>query len=669
MEDAGSYGQEKNGRIAQIVSEKKSFVVYSDTTSDAKQWVEAINECIREQSQKAHSGHYKTDSHSAAVWTPDSHAKNCSFCNDKFSFVNRRHHCRRCGKLSCSKCSKYKLPNAESVMQRACKQCYFQNNLQGGGVGGDNDSKQNGGGDHIEKQNSMSSQSQSQSIKSPKGGGNNANNNDDDSDDDDDFEDENVALHNIPYYIDIADEFGGTNEIFNKFGHGVGTYILVPADQDKASNNNGYYTVTLVVYTQTGFEQFNVSLFEKKGNIIFRLESKKLKKKDFNDINGLIAYIEKKEKLIFSYAIPRSEVELWQSSRHLQWQSSTQIDDNKKHETISSLSSIGGLENYPKAKALFDYEAEVHGDLTLRAGDIIYILDREEEDGWWTGMINNRQGLFPSTYVEIIEEKPLPSIHKNEPNEGDILIARYDYNEGGTEELAFNIGDKIILQAKDESGWWLGKLDKTGVVGWFAPDLVVPLDEQITPSFDHNDHDDNDESKTNHQTPSKASSPSSTKSPSSSKNKKIKPPKNNKNGNKSSKKSTPLKATKTSSVSSTASSASASSSVSNNTKKSSSSPSKKKNKNKKSTKKNNNKHNKDDDNKDNNGTNNGDEPSVIISYQDLKDKKWPSGVNKKSLEKHLSNKEFYQIFKCSRAEFAKRPGWKQRNMKKEHGLF
>jgi len=131
------------------------------------------------------------------------------------------------------------------------------------------------------------------------------------------------------------------------------------------------------------------------------------------------------------------------------------------------------------AKALFDYEAEVHGDLTLRAGDIIYILDKEEEEGWWTGMSGNRQGLFPSTYVEVIEEKPLPSIHKNEPNEGDTLIARYDYTEGGAEELGFQIGDKIILQAKDESGWWLGKLDKTGVVGWFAPDLVVPLNEKL----------------------------------------------------------------------------------------------------------------------------------------------------------------------------------------------
>eukprot|EP01083_Nonionella_stella_P129062 391319_1 len=63
--------------------------------------------------------------------------------------------------------------------------------------------------------------------------------------------------------------------------------------------------------------------------------------------------------------------------------------------TLYSPKSIhkNGLDNYPKARALFDYEAEVHGDLTLRAGDIIYILDRQEEEGWWTGMINQRQGV------------------------------------------------------------------------------------------------------------------------------------------------------------------------------------------------------------------------------------------------------------------------------------
>merc|ERR1719242_245509 len=317
------------------------------------------------------------------------------------------------------------------------------------------------------------------------------------SDEDDDFENENAALHAISYYVDNADESLSTEDIFNKFGHGVGSYVLVPADQNATKSD--YYSVTLVVYTQNGFESFNVSLFEKKGTMQFRLDSKKLKKKDFSDMAQLIAYIEKKEKLIFSYAIPRMEVETamqqhvtnnsgstWGGTPGLGPGGSMVHGASVGYGNIGSMSvhpfspggGLGGeLDNYPKARALYDYEAEVHGDLTLRAGDIIYITDREEEDGWWTGQIGNRSGLFPSTYVEVIEERAVPSIHRNEPVEGDVLVARYNYDEGGAEELAFHIGDRIVLQAKDESGWWLGKLQHNGVVGWFAPDLVAPLND------------------------------------------------------------------------------------------------------------------------------------------------------------------------------------------------
>eukprot|EP01084_Bolivina_argentea_P084050 152115_1 len=559
LEDASAYGSEKNGRIFSIVSEKKSFVVYADTRSEAQRWVDNIRQCVEEQSKKTHSGHYKTDSHSAGVWMPDSHSKSCNICGDKFTFVNRRHHCRRCGALVCSKCSKYKLPNAESVMQRACRKCYFAVNI--------------------------SDVNESEAKAS-------ANN---ESDDEDDFEDENAALHQIPYYVDNTDETYQTEDIFKSFGHGVGSYVLVPADQ-----NSQYYTVTLVVYTQTGFESFNVELFEKKGAMLFRLESNKLKKKDFNDMNGLIAYIEKKQKLIFSYAIPRAEVHqsTQKSIYDTQLILSYDADDTQQpiNTTLYSPKSIhkNGLDNYPKARALFDYEAEVHGDLTLRAGDIIYILDRQEEEGWWTGMINQRQGLFPSTYVEIIDEKPLPQIHKNEPNEGDTLIARYDYNQGGVEELAFNIGDQIILQAKDESGWWLGKLCKTGVVGWFAPDLVVPL----------NDDDDEEETTTTATT--------------------TKPKKSPKQGKKKKKTNT-------------------------------------KSNNKTSTNHSN-----------QNGGSTGSEPDIVISYKDMKIKKFgahENAIDKTKLELYLSNKEFYQIFKMTRSEFAAKPGWKQRNIRKDKGLF
>mmetsp|Transcript_50589 Transcript_50589/g.45357 ORF Transcript_50589/g.45357 Transcript_50589/m.45357 type:complete len:234 (+) Transcript_50589:400-1101(+) len=53
MEDASTYGAEKNGRIFTIVSEKKSFVVYADTVQECKKWLDSINECVEEQAKKS----------------------------------------------------------------------------------------------------------------------------------------------------------------------------------------------------------------------------------------------------------------------------------------------------------------------------------------------------------------------------------------------------------------------------------------------------------------------------------------------------------------------------------------------------------------------------------------------------------------------------------------
>jgi len=64
------------------------------------------------------------------------------------------------------------------------------------------------------------------------------------------------------------------------------------------------------------------------------------------------------------------------------------------------------------------------------------------------------------------------------------------------------------------------------------------------------------------------------------------------------------------------------------------------------------------------------EPNDVISYKDLQNKEFGDvSVNKKRLEDYLSNAEFFEVFKMSRNEFANKPAWKQRNMKKDKGLF
>ncbi|OTF80522.1 hypothetical protein BLA29_008875, partial [Euroglyphus maynei] len=61
-----------------------------------------------------------------------------------------------------------------------------------------------------------------------------------------------------------------------------------------------------------------------------------------------------------------------------------------------------------QAKVLFRYDAQNDDELTIKEGDIITIISKENEDaGWWKGELNGRIALFPDNFVEIIKQ-PLP---------------------------------------------------------------------------------------------------------------------------------------------------------------------------------------------------------------------------------------------------------------------
>lgn len=42
-------------------------------------------------------------------WQPDNELSACSICGNTFTFLNRRHHCRRCGRLVCGPCSPHRI--------------------------------------------------------------------------------------------------------------------------------------------------------------------------------------------------------------------------------------------------------------------------------------------------------------------------------------------------------------------------------------------------------------------------------------------------------------------------------------------------------------------------------------------------------------------------------
>ncbi|KAI5462614.1 BAR domain-containing protein [Mariannaea sp. PMI_226] len=54
------------------------------------------------------------------------------------------------------------------------------------------------------------------------------------------------------------------------------------------------------------------------------------------------------------------------------------------------------------ATALYDFSAQAEGDLSFTAGEVIEIVTRtQNENEWWTGKLNGKQGQFPGNYVRL----------------------------------------------------------------------------------------------------------------------------------------------------------------------------------------------------------------------------------------------------------------------------
>ena len=59
-------------------------------------------------------------------------------------------------------------------------------------------------------------------------------------------------------------------------------------------------------------------------------------------------------------------------------------------------------QNVETVTALYDYGAQEAGDLSFSAGDVIEIVHRtQDQNEWWTGRVDGREGQFPGNYVQL----------------------------------------------------------------------------------------------------------------------------------------------------------------------------------------------------------------------------------------------------------------------------
>jgi len=50
---------------------------------------------------------------------------------------------------------------------------------------------------------------------------------------------------------------------------------------------------------------------------------------------------------------------------------------------------------------MYTYSSEEPADLTFNQGDVFTI--QKMEGDWWTGTMNGKTGIFPATYVRVME--------------------------------------------------------------------------------------------------------------------------------------------------------------------------------------------------------------------------------------------------------------------------
>ncbi|EFZ03180.2 SH3 domain-containing protein [Metarhizium robertsii ARSEF 23] len=120
---------------------------------------------------------------------------------------------------------------------------------------------------------------------------------------------------------------------------------------------------------------------------------------------------------------------------------------------------------------IYDYEPRAEGELAIAEGDVLYVLEKGEDDGWWkakkkAGVEDEDEpvGLVPNNYVE---EAPIVSHAR----------AIYEYTRQTDEELSFP--EEAVLQVFDTSDpdWILVGLD--GEYG-FVPSNYIEMQEGTT---------------------------------------------------------------------------------------------------------------------------------------------------------------------------------------------
>ncbi|GAA94771.1 uncharacterized protein L969DRAFT_97264 [Mixia osmundae IAM 14324] len=73
-----------------------------------------------------------------------------------------------------------------------------------------------------------------------------------------------------------------------------------------------------------------------------------------------------------------------------------------------------------RVRALYDFEPAQEGEMALKKGDIVRVLDSNYEE-WWKGECRGRIGIFPISYVESLPEPTIDEVHREAEQEAALF--------------------------------------------------------------------------------------------------------------------------------------------------------------------------------------------------------------------------------------------------------
>ncbi|XP_019897501.1 SH3 domain-containing kinase-binding protein 1 isoform X3 [Esox lucius] len=147
----------------------------------------------------------------------------------------------------------------------------------------------------------------------------------------------------------------------------------------------------------------------------------------------------------------------------------------------------------------YNYEARQEDELSLRLGDVITNVTKDD-GGWWEGELHGRRGLFPDNFVREIKKgmkrevgpksdlsngsaSPLSEPSLRPARKGEQIRQRrckasFSYVPQNDDELELKIGDVIDILEEVEEGWWKGTLN--GKIGMFPSNFIKELEDTPT---------------------------------------------------------------------------------------------------------------------------------------------------------------------------------------------